>query len=64
MRHKVVTKGARTATKIGGHVDKTVHRHYRRRVNQDLASLLQGLDPDDINLEPNRTERWTSWDTI
>jgi hypothetical protein len=63
MKHKVVTRDARTATKWGGHVDKSVNRSYRRRINQEVSQLT-GDEDEDLNCEPRQSERWTGWDTI
>ncbi len=63
LKHKVVTRGARTATKIGGFVDKTVNRTYRRRVRQDVQQLRVDAEMD-VDYNPSPAERWTDWDTI
>jgi hypothetical protein len=63
IKHKVVTRAARTATKIGGFVDKTVNRTYRRRVRQDVQQLRTNIEFD-VNYNPRRGERWTDWDTL
>ena len=64
MKHKVITKGARTATRIGGHLGRrekaATWRAYRSRVRTQMTSL----QPDDWNLEPTSKTRWTAWDTI
>lgn len=63
LKHKVVTRGARTATKIGGFVFKGVHKTYRHRINQQVKYLL--VDPEyDVDFNPSSAERWTDWYTI
>lgn len=60
MKHKVITRDARRATRIAGHmsakVKATAWRSYRRKVRQ------ADHESDAVNYEPPKSARVTAWD--
>lgn len=61
MKHKIVTRGARRATRYGGSLTKSwkraIHRAYRRRIR------IMRHD-DDANYEPPLSVRITDRDVV